>query len=515
MPSSTQQGPRLAFIYLTIVVGGLAIALDFASVDLALPALERQFNLTLEGVQWVINGYILAFSVLMVVGGKLADAYGRRTVFILGYIVFAVASLIGGAAWSGGVLIAARVTQGVGAAMLWPAMIGLGCGAVEKDRQPMVMGLLMATCSVGNAAGPVVGGALTQWFSWRWVLWINVPMALLTLAVVLATVPRDRVDRTVPVRNDYAGMVALTGGLIFLMLVAYQGLAWGWFDPRVIAFCVAALVLLAAFPIIESHVRAPLIPPELIRNPEIASLCFAVLAICQVFFVVLLYYTQFGLKFLGDDAIDAGARVAQFMISYGLTSYFSGALIGKIGARALLLFGLGISTIACVLLGIFGPGSNPLVFNATLILLGLGVGAVIPTVTTRAIDSVGTENAGLVSGVTFMAQLAGAALMLAINTAIFAAIASADFKSAVASAKLALTSAQQEAAYSILNRAGTLHAIPEARIDDVPEIAGIITHSYEAGLSVVMYIGAALLIIAFILVATFVPKKRASSGTTG
>ena len=155
------------FIYAAIIMGTLAIALDFASVDLALPALEHQFGLNLETVQWVINGYILAFSVLMVTGGRLADGYGRKRIFLIGMGVFAFASLLGGAAWSGGSVIAFRVLQGVGAAMLWPAMIGMACAALGDDKRALALGLIFGTCSVGNAAGPVLGGALTQYLSWR------------------------------------------------------------------------------------------------------------------------------------------------------------------------------------------------------------------------------------------------------------------------------------------------------------------------------------------------------------
>jgi len=179
------------FIYVAIIIGALAISLDFASVDLALPALEIQYGLDLESVQWVINGYVLAFAVLMVAGGRLADAYGRKSIFLIGMGVFAISSLFGGMAWSGGTVIAFRVLQGVGAALLWPAMIGMACAAVGEANRGFALGLIFGTCSLGNAAGPVVGGALTEWFSWRWVLWINVPMAFWPCSL-----PSGRFQRT-------------------------------------------------------------------------------------------------------------------------------------------------------------------------------------------------------------------------------------------------------------------------------------------------------------------------------
>lgn len=132
-----------AFVYAAIIVGTLAISLDFASVDLALPALEAQYGLDLASVQWVINGYVLAFAVLMVAGGRLADGYGRRNVFLVGMAIFALASLFGGMAWSGGSVIGFRVLQGVGAALLWPAMIGMATAVVGQSNQGFALGLIL------------------------------------------------------------------------------------------------------------------------------------------------------------------------------------------------------------------------------------------------------------------------------------------------------------------------------------------------------------------------------------
>jgi MFS family permease len=505
--NSAAPAPRLIFIYAAIVVGGLAIALDFASVDLALPALERDFGLDLDSVQWVINGYVLAFSVFMVVGGRLADTYGRKLIFLLGLGVFTVASLLGGAAWNGDVLIACRVLQGVGAAMLWPAMIGMGCGAVGDAKRPMVLGLLFATCAVGNAAGPVVGGALTEWFSWRWVLWVNVPMALFAIAVTAPTVPTDHPSRGTAVRNDYLGMTVLTGGLVALMLLAYQAAGPDWMSARTVGFAVAAAALLGAFPFLERRAPEPLIPLELMRNKEIATLCFSVLAICQLFFIVLLYFTQYGMKFLGEGPVAAGSRVVQFMISYGITSYFGGPLMKLVGSRRLLVIGLIMSAAASVLLGFCGPGGSWLPFNLGLVALGLGVGAVIPTVNCRAIGTVGTDRASLVSGVVFMCQLAGSALMLAVNTAIFTAVAMAHLGRGAAAAGVTLSADQQQAVSAILTGARTVHLIPPATVGDAAEIAALVTAAYTSGMQVVMWLGAGMLVVALLLVLRFVPNR--------
>ncbi len=501
---------RSAFVYAAIILGALAISLDFASIDLALPPIERAFALDFEGVQWVINGYVLAFSVLMVAGGKMADAYGRRRVFLLGMGIFALASLLGGAAWSGGSVIAFRVLQGAGAAMLWPAMIGMACAAVGDARRAFALGLIFGTCSVGNAAGPVVGGALTEWFSWRWVLWINVPMALLAMGVTLASIPKDPPAAERP-KNDYAGMLTLTGGLVALMLVVYQAQAWGAGNVKTIGLAALAAALLGAFPLIERRVAEPLVPPDLMRNREIRTLCFAVVVICQLFFIVLLYFTQYALKFLGDDPIGAGMRVVQFMLSYGVVSYFGGPLIKWLGTRQLLVAGLLSAFVASLLLAVFGPGASWLPFNASLVLLGIGVGAVIPTVSSRAIETVGTERAGLVSGITFMCQLSGAALMLAINTALFTAVGSGLLDRRFAAENVSLNAGQRAVVESVMSGARTMRDAPAHTVAEIPDLAEIVSSSYAAGLGAVLIVSAVLVLVALVLVLRYVPRRAPAS----
>ncbi len=500
-------------IYAAITMGALVIALDFASVDLALPALEQQFNLDLVSVQWVINGYVLAFAVLMVAGGKIADAYGRKTIFLIGMGIFALASLVGGMAWSGGSVIGFRVLQGLGAAMLWPAMIGMACAAVGDARRGFALGLIFGTCSLGNAAGPVVGGALTEWFSWRWVLWVNVPLALFAMLITIWSVPKDGKNTGPRPRNDYAGMVALTGGLVALMIVVYQVQSWGWANPKILGLSVLAMVLLAAFPLIEKRAAEPLIPLDLMRNREFQTLCLCVMVICQLFFIVLLYFTQFSMKFLGDDPIAAGLRVVVFMLSYGVVSYFGGPLTKLFGTRSLLIVGLVSAAIASVLLGLIGPGASWVPFNALLMLLGIGVGAVIPTVSARAIETAGTEKASLVSGITFMCQLAGSALMLAVNTAIFTAVSAFRLKQLFAKEGVTLTSSEEAAVKNVMAGAQNIHQLhlQNHTIAEVGNVAGIVTQSYLDGLQVIMWFSALLVIISFAMVLRFVPGQRPAS----
>ena len=456
--STLRPMPRRTGLFIAIIAGTLAISLDFASIDLALPALQRQFGLDLDGVQWVINGYVMAFAVCMVTGGRLADAYGRRRIFLVGLAIFGIASLLGGFAWNGPSLVAFRVLQGVGAALLWPAMVGLACAAVGERNRGFAIGLVMGTCSIGNSAGPIVGGALTEWFSWRWVLWINVPMALIAMAITLVRVEKDATSPARP-GNDFLGTALLCGGLVAMMIAVDEALAWGWGSARTLGLLALSAVLLGLFPVVERRRADAVIPPELLHNREFMSLCWAAVGVCQFFFVILLYVPQFAMKFLGDDAIGAGARVVTFMAGFGLVSFLGGRLYARLGARRLMIAGLASVGIGATLLAFVGSDGEPVIVNVLLLLVGLGVGAVLPTLSTRAVEVAGIERASLAGGVTFMLQLSGAALLLAVATTIFIASSRSSLAAALAREEIVLTVVERAATDNVLVGASTARSL--------------------------------------------------------
>ncbi len=351
-----------------------------------------------------------------------------------------------------------------------------------------------------------MGGALTQWYSWRWVLWVNVPLALIAMVIAWLKVPKEKVERA-EIRNDYPGMLTLTGGLVALMLVVYQAQSWGWNDARTIGLSMLALVLLAAFPYVERKAEAPLVPLDLMRSREFLTLCLCAIVICQLFFVVLLYFTQYAMKFLGDEPVRAGARVVQFMLMYGLVSYFGGPLSAWIGTRRLLIIGLASSTLAAVVLAIFGPGAPWIIFNGALMLLGIGVGAVIPTLNSRAIETVGTSRASLVSGITFMRQLSGSAVMLAVNTALFAGVGALRLHAMLAGEGITLNAAQAGVISSVMSGAQTIHSVPAHTISDVKNWAPIVDQAYRDGISAVLWLSALLVLGTLVCVLRYVKQS--------
>jgi len=231
------------------------------------------------------------------------------------------------------------------------------------------------------------------------------------------------------------------------------------------------------------------------------------MGICQLFFIVLLYFTQYAMKFRGDDPMWAGACVVPFMLSYGVVSYSGGPLYARFGARNLLAWGLSATVVAAALLAAGGMDGEGWTFNLSLILLGLGVGAVIPTISTRAIETVGVARASLASGVTFMCQLSGAALLLAVTTALFTYGSHREFGVLLTRDGVTLSPAQMETVNTLLAGAKTIRTLVKRPTLDSPTLLAAATHAYQFGLQLALWASAGLVIITLLLVLRHVPPR--------
>src|SRR5919106_4548184 len=220
---------------LAMVAMGLAvliIANDFTALSVALPDMESDLHSDLTTVQWVINGYALVFGVLIVTGGRLADIYGRRNIFFIGAAIFAVFSLVGGLGPNIGWVLACRALMGVGGAMMWPAILGMTYAILPESKAGLAGGLILGAAGFGNAAGPLIGGFLTDTLSWRWVLFLNLPIAAIACYATWREIPEDTPSGRE--RIDYPGIATLTVGLVSLLIALDQVTAWGWSDPRIL-----------------------------------------------------------------------------------------------------------------------------------------------------------------------------------------------------------------------------------------------------------------------------------------
>lgn len=397
----------------------VVIANDFTAVNVALPTMEQDFDTNVNTIQWVINAYALTFGVMIVTGGRLADMFGRRNAFFLGSAIFASMSALGGAAPSETWLIAARVLMGIGGALMWPAILGMTYEILPEEKAGLAGGIIIGAAGLGNAVGPLLGGVLTQELSWRWIFFLNVPIALFAVAVTYWLVHVKEPEGGER-RIDYAGISTLSIGLVSLLIGLDQVADWGWSDPKTIALLALAAVMIAAFLPIERRAGThALIPREVMRNENFTASCLAVLFMAGTFFAALLYLPQLMEKHLGYSALESGVGMLPFLAVFALSSFAAGPLYNRVGAKPLAVVGAAFITLGPVLFSLVDEGSGYGALVPGMVALGIGAGSFIPTATTAGVTSVDESQTSLAGGIVYMFQIAGGAIGLGLTTTVF------------------------------------------------------------------------------------------------
>jgi EmrB/QacA subfamily drug resistance transporter len=404
-----------------MALGVFVIANDITAMNVAIPAIEEDFDTGVTTTQWVVNAYSLSFGVLIVTGGRLADLFGRREAFFLGAAIFGSMSLLGGLAQTEAWLIASRAVMGVGGALMWPAILGMTYGALPAEKAGLAGGLILGVAGLGNALGPMLGGALTEFFSWRWILFLNVPITLIAVTVVWMYIHQPKPE-TADRRIDYGGIVTVTLGLVLMMVALDQVVDSGWGDPRILGAMAAALLLLVAFGMIERRAAAhALIPGDVMKNRSFAASCLAILFMSATFFSALFYLPQYMQKEFGFSAFESGLGLLPFMAVFAATSFVSGPLYNRLGAKPIVSVGAACIASGPLLIGagIESGGSLAGVVPG-MVILGIGVGLFYSSATTAAVTSVADSRTSLAGGIIYMFQVAGGSVGLALTTTVFA-----------------------------------------------------------------------------------------------
>ncbi len=402
-----------------MAVAVLVIANDFSAINVALPTMEKDFHTDVNTIQWVVNAYALTFGVMIVTGGRLADMFGRRRAFFLGTVIFASMSALGGAAQTEAWLIASRVAMGIGGALMWPAILGMTYELLPDDRAGLAGGIIIGAAGLGNAMGPLIGGVLTDALSWRWIFFLNVPISIFAIAVTYFLV-KVKEPESSERRIDYAGIAALSVGLVSLLIALDQVADWGWGDPKVIALLALAALLIAAFIPIERRAGASaLIPHDVMRNESFRASCIAILFMSATFFAALLYLPQFMQKQLGYSPLEAGVGILPFLATFALVSFIAGPLYNRVGAKRLVAFGAACITIAPFLFSQIDVDSGYDSLIVGMVVLGIGIGSFYPTATTAGVTSVDESQTSLAGGIIYMFQIAGGSIGLGLTTTVF------------------------------------------------------------------------------------------------
>jgi EmrB/QacA subfamily drug resistance transporter len=411
------RGTWLALIAMGIAV--FVIANDFSAINVAIPQIEQDFHTSVTTAQWVVNAYALTFGVLIVTGGRLADLFGRRRAFFLGSGIFATFSLLGGAAQTEAELIAMRVLMGIGGALMWPAILGMTYAALPEERAGLAGGFILGAAGIGNAAGPLIGGALTDLLSWRWIFFLNVPVSAFAIFVTLREIKADH-PQVEDTRMDYGGILSVSVGLVALLLAFDQVIDWGWGDPRIIALLAIFVILISSFVFIERRAgEHALVPRDVIKNRDFAYTCAAILLMSAVFFAAMLYLPQLMINVLGYSPIGAGAGMLPMMATFAAVSFVAGNLYNRFGAKPLLIVGSACIAIGPALVALLADKESYGALIPGMAILGLGIGLFYPTATTVGVTAVDESRRSLAGAIIYMFQIAGGSVGLGLTTTVF------------------------------------------------------------------------------------------------
>lgn len=423
MPSLTRArapAPRRPALALWIVLAAqLMLAMDFLIVVVALPRIQQDLEFSPAGLTWVPNAFGLAFGGLLLLGGRLGDMIGQVRAFRIGLIVFVVASLVGGLAQAPSILIAARVVQGIGAALAAPSVLALVM-VMARDETEKARGLSLFTAvsSIGASAGLILGGVLTDYLSWRWALLINVPVGILVVIAIGRLVEETHPK---PARLDVAGALTATFGSVALVYGFISAADKGWVTASTFVSFVGAAILLIVFFGIEKRHPAPLLDLGLLRDRSRLGGLAVMALIVGVHFAVLFLLVQYLERVLGWTPLAAGLGYMPLTITVYAISAFAPRLITTFGARVLLIAGSGI--VAVSLAGFALLGENSGYFPDVLVPLlihAVGIAFIFAPGTVAILHNVPEEHAGTASGLLQMDQQIGGALGIAAITSIYA-----------------------------------------------------------------------------------------------
>ena len=395
------------------------IVVDASIVNVALPTIGTDLEFAQDDLSWVINAYTLVFGGFLLLGGRLADLLGRRRLFIAGLIVFSVASLLGGLAQSDIQLIAARALQGLGAALVSPAALSIVTTTFKEGAERnKALGVWGAVAGAGGAAGVLLGGVLTEYLGWEWVLWVNVPIGLTAAFLAPRLLPESRDD--VQDRSfDIPGAIAVTAGLALLVYSIVDAESSGWTSAQTLVGIGGALALIAIFIVIETRARKPLMPLstfklQTLRGANVVGVLIG-MSLFSMFFFISLYLQQI----LGFDALKAGLAYLPLSVVIIISAGIASQLVTRVGFKPILITG-SLLTASGLLwftqISVDGSFASDVLGPSLLAAAGLGFSFV--PVTIAAVTGTRPDQAGLASGLINTSQQVGGALGVAILASI-------------------------------------------------------------------------------------------------
>jgi EmrB/QacA subfamily drug resistance transporter len=407
-------------VLVIICLAQFMVVLDATIVNVALPHIQTALDFKNEAsLQWVINAYTLVFAGFLLLGGRAGDLLGRKRLFLAGLVVFTVASFLDGIASTSGELIGFRALQGLGAALISPAALSIiSTTFAEGKERARALGVWAAIAIGGSAVGLVLGGALTQSFSWRWIFFVNVPVGILTFLAATRLVPESK-DEHVHQGYDLGGAVTVTGGLMALVYGLVNSASHGWSSTTTIVSFVGAAVLLAAFLAIEQRSAEPLVRLSIFRVRSLLTANLSMFLAFSGMFAMFFFNTLYIQQVLGFGPLKAGVAFLPFTAGVMLSAGLASGLAPRIGVRPVAAAGMVLTVVGMILFARMPvDGSYAVDVLPGMILGSLGMGAIFMPLTLVATTGLEDEDQGLASGLFNTSQQVGGALGLAILTTI-------------------------------------------------------------------------------------------------
>ncbi len=397
---------------LVAMTGSLSmILIDQTVVSVALPKIQSDLAVSQNGLEWIVNAYVLALAVTVALCGKIGDIFGRVRAFVAGVVIFAAASALCGLAPNEWMIIAARVLQGLGAALMLPSSAAIVIESFDIRERGKAMAIYAGVAQAFLALGPLLGGFLTEYLSWRWVFWINLPVGALAVIMTWISRPAGTESKGGKVRPAYALLLML--GMFAFVFGLQQGHLWGWTSPLTLGFLACGLVLLEIFSFIQLKSDDPLIELRLFRNTAFAIDCVLLFCIQFAMISLIVFGAIFLQKNLGFTPLEAGLGIMPIIFAVVIMSQVSGRLFDRVGVKVPALAGAFLIAAGFFLQAPFLEGGDFIKILPGMILLGFGIGLVMVPTNTDALNRAASEYRGQASGVVQTMRQIGATVGLA------------------------------------------------------------------------------------------------------
>ena len=399
--------------------GLFMIMLDNTVVNVALRSIQQSLHVSQSELEWVVVGYALTFATFMLTGGKLADRYGRRLLFLVGLVIFTAASLACGLAPSAGFLIGARVVQGVGAAIMNPATLSIITATFPPRQRGMAIGIWAGVSAMALAIGPLIGGLLTQYVHWSWIFFVNVPVGIVAIVVALWAIDESR-DTSKEQRLDVPGLVSSGIGLFALTYALIEANTYGWTSTRILVLFAVAAIALVVFVLLEKHQRLPMLDLSLFKSSTYTGANVAMLLVALAMYGSFFFNALFLQNIRGYTPTQTGAIFLPMTILIILVAPAAGKWSDRIGSRWLVGSGMSLLAVSLLLFAQLDQSSDFWNILPALLVGGFGMALTMTPTTAAAMGSVPVDKAGVGSAVLNSMRQVGGSLGIAIMGALVA-----------------------------------------------------------------------------------------------